>query len=363
MANELAMSAVHNGRFHHSTASNAIQEQLASAQNFTNLTAQQSFTPFMKSRPVVRSISSSLFSRAASSMGGESTFTDELSSQTPPPAMAHSSLSDNSSNDGYSTASAPEEYEAEDWAAAVLAVADTSMNADVARERSTSESSDSSEDSKLSKSPVGFWHVRPGSSKIKHESSDAEDDEFISWTFSDADGRRGSNSEDGMRRPSHIITNTRLSTTRFSSCSNLSKILLNEETGFVGFSLEEDDVESKAEEDSYPHQLNAWPSAASNRPPSSCSTIHRGSIAATSSVQPLNKTFSRSMSYSAFSSASNSTGDESNQNKGFNQNTAFRARNNSISTLDDDLFRTYFLKFVDLLIVRETERLVHCRQE
>jgi hypothetical protein len=360
MATELAMSAVHNGRFHHSTASHAIQEQLASI-HFNKSAAQPPLT-FSKSRPVVRSISSSVFSRAASSIGGESAFTDELSFQTPPPAMAHSSLSDNSSNDGYSTASAPEEYEAEDWAAAVLAEADTSINVDLVRDRSISESSDSSENSKLSKSPVGFWYVRPGSSKIEHDSSDAEDDEFKSWSFSDIEDPRASFVEDGIRRPSHIITNTRLSSTRLSSCSNLSKILQNEDTGFVGFCLDENDDESKTEDDFHHHQFSAWPATTSDRPPSSSSSNYRSSVAASHSSQPLNKTFVRSMSYSAFSSASNNTGDESNFNKGSMKNSVIRARNNSLTSKDDELFRTYFLKFVDLLIVRETERLVHCRQ-
>jgi hypothetical protein len=363
MATELAMSAVHNGRFHHSTASHAIQEQLATAHHF-NSTVQSPFTQFTKSRPVVRSISSSLFSRAASSLGGESAFTDELSFQTPPPAMAHSSLSDNSSNDGYSTASAPEEYEAEDWAAAVLAVADTSMNADITRDRSTSESSDSSEDSKLSKSPVGFWYVRPGSSSIEHESSDVEDDEFKSWSFSERDDPHTSIADDGIRRPSHVFTttNTRLSTTRLSSCSNLSKILQNEESGFVGFCMDEEDAESKTEDEFHHHEFNAWPSStATDRPPSSSSSNFHSSVAASSMSYPSeNKTFTRSMSYSAFSSASN-TGEEPNTNKGFAKNV-IRARNNSLSSHDDDLFRTYFLKFVDLLIVRETERLLHCRE-
>ncbi|KAL7522280.1 hypothetical protein ACHAWX_006971 [Stephanocyclus meneghinianus] len=355
MAMELAMSAVHNGRFHHSTASLALQEQLTSPYSFNGQQPKQSLTPFIKSRPVVRSVSSSIFSRTASSLGGESAFTDELSLQTPPPPMAHSSLSDNSSNDGYSTASAPEEYEAEDWAAAVLAVADESMNADFARDRATSESSDSTENSKLSKSPVGFWYVRPGSSTVQHESSDAEDEEFISWTFSETfDGPPASADQGDNRRPSHIIANSRLSMTRLSSCSNLSKILQDEETGFVGFSL--DDHESRSnKEDTVPD----WP-LTSDRPPSSSSNFS-SSVAACTPSYPQNKAFVRSMSYSAFSSASNHTSDEPILRKDLNSHMA--VRNSLSSNQEEELFRTYFLKFVDLLIVRETERLVHCRHK
>lgn len=358
MATELAMSAVNNGRFHHSTASHAIQEQLASAQKFQS-SVHKSLATF-KSRPVVRSISSSMFSRAASSLGGESAFTDELSFQTPPPAMAHSSLSDNSSQDGYSSASAPEEYEAEDWAAAVLAVADTSMNADITRDRSVSESSNCSHDSKLSKSPVGFWYVRPGSSSIEHETSDAEEDDFVSWSFSEVDKPRASIVKDETRRPSHIITNTRLSTNRLSSCSNLSKILQNDDDGFLGFCFDEEEEKSNTEDGSHHHQYNAG-SASTEQPPSFSTSNFRSSVAAFTQTQPQNKTFMRSMSYSAFSSASNHD-DGPNTNKGFDNSRTIRARNNSLSSNDDDMFRTYFLKFVDLLIVRETERLIHCRQ-
>ena len=166
MASELATSAVHNGRFHHATASLALQEQLATV---TAGKFERKFSTPGKARGFVRSISSSVFSQVPS-MGGESSFSDELfdtqalKSQEPPP-MVQSSQSDNSSNDGYSSSSAPDEYEADDWALAVVALADESMNNDFGRERSTSESSDSSDhSSKLSKSPVGFWYVRPGSS-------------------------------------------------------------------------------------------------------------------------------------------------------------------------------------------------------
>jgi hypothetical protein len=268
--------------------------------------------------------------------------------------MAHSSLSDNSSNDGYSTASAAEEYEAEDWAAAVLAVADESMNADFARDRATSESSDSTENSKFSKSPVGFWYVRPGSSTVQHEVSDPDDDEFISWTFSETvDCSTATADPDDYGRTSHIIANNRLPTIRLSSCSNLSKILHDEDTGLVGFGLDDHEARTNQEE-----TVSYW-DLSSNRPPSSSNNVS-SLVALPSPSHPQNKTFARSMSYSAFSSASNNTTDEQALRKGFTNNMAIR--NSLSSNQDDELFRTYFLKFVDLLIVRETERLVHCKQ-
>ena len=71
MASELAMSAVHNGRFHHATASWALEEQLATRRFMTDQRSRLSsrFTSSLKTRPVVRSASSSVFS----------VFTDDLS--------------------------------------------------------------------------------------------------------------------------------------------------------------------------------------------------------------------------------------------------------------------------------------------
>ena len=73
--------------------------------------------------------------------------------------------------------------------------------------------------------------------------------------------------------------------------------------------------------------------------------------------KPLQKTMIRSHSYAAFSSyPSNEEYDR--RPTMLCQSTNMRARTLS-STQENDLFRTYFMKFVDLLIVRETERLVH----
>jgi hypothetical protein len=79
------------------------------------------------------------------------------------------------------------------------------------------------------------------------------------------------------------------------------------------------------------------------------------SAAVLSAFKPTRKTFHRSISYSAFSTAPNT--DTKNN---LLQSTG---RSSLTSVQENGLFRTYFVKFVDLLVVRETERLVHNSNE
>jgi len=86
MASELAMSAVHNGKFQHATASLALEEQLTTRHRCVpdpNAGHCPSMVPItassFKTRPMGRSASSSIFTPRTSSFGGESAFTDEMS--------------------------------------------------------------------------------------------------------------------------------------------------------------------------------------------------------------------------------------------------------------------------------------------
>ena len=137
MASELAMCAVHNGRFHHATASWALEEQLATRRVPTDQRVQLS-SRFGKTRPVVRSQSSAVIS----------VFTDELSwvGEAPsmsfrdsgssngnsdcPPSMVHASQSDNSSDGDDDAASFVSECHEDaakgEWAVALVKVADQS---------------------------------------------------------------------------------------------------------------------------------------------------------------------------------------------------------------------------------------------
>jgi len=375
MAKELSMSAVHNGRFHHATASLALEEQLASTSS--GMPPQISYSskfsiPFnssVKPKPVVRSASS--FFSVVPSLGGESAFSDELfgssnsniNENETQPAMVTSSNSDCSS-DGDLSSTGVEEVEAEEWAAALVAVTDVSMDQDGAlfgsRNRSSSDSSDTSSgnsDDKLSKSPVGFWRVRPGSSP---DESEDDDDEPISWTPSLTPSNPPAELflQESMGPP-HILAPNGF------SVSNLSKLLKNSSVNDAVGQFQLDDMPDSVADN---HACN------DNNNTNHTIDDQIGNL----SFRPLqNQKMVRSMSYTAFSTYSDSSrrssqGLLSNANSSTIHNNlnnvhnfksaAVRNTRNSISSSkEEELFRTYFLKFVDLLVVRETERLVHFR--
>ena len=356
MASELAMSAVHNGMFHHSTASMALEEQLATRRQSMMVSGNTQLssrfpTPY-KTRPVVRSASSSVFTPVAS-FGGESAFTDELSkvdsafssdffrdsessgnNNSHPPGMVQSSQSDNSfdadDDDVVSfTSENPEDSAAGEWAAALVAVADQSINVGH-RDRSISESSESTSDSNnssfslsTSSSAVGFWYIRPGSSTIEDGSED--DDEPICWTPSLQSSSRNVTDDppplniekDG---PPHI-----LSPSGFSS-SNLDKLLTvtapDDESSHLSHHSADDELGPMA--------------------PTPTTDLPDG-------FKPL-KQMNRSISYSAFSSSSSKP-------TKLSQSTAV-TRDRSFSCEEQSVYRNYFIKFVDLLVIRETERLI-----
>mmetsp|Transcript_12980 Transcript_12980/g.27970 ORF Transcript_12980/g.27970 Transcript_12980/m.27970 type:complete len:903 (+) Transcript_12980:1530-4238(+) len=419
MASELAMSAVHNGRFHHATASLALEEKLVTRRqcllNQRNSNSSQPSAKFpnapFKSGPFKRSQSSAIFSRV-SSLGGESAFTDELSKvdsafssgeiiynsetskenfQCPPPGMVQSSQSDFSEDedndmddvDAHSDCSFTSENPSEDcaageWAAALLVVADQSMDKESLqaslllnkqlRERSISESSDSSSGSSGSegsssssnalstKSPIGFWHVRPGTSFLSNDSLE-DDEKSICWTPSLQSSGHPTNPEDSLLNVDRDLGRSLLlngdkdlgppgilSPCRFST-SNLGK-LLSESTVTV-------------DESSHPSH-NADDEFGPLTPPSTTDQGVTLPVASFSSFKPLKKTLGRSISYSAFSTYNNGLAPNTDvKPKQFSNSIQ---RNSISSTQEHDLHRTYFMKFVDLLIVRETERLVHSKE-
>jgi hypothetical protein len=315
------------------------------------------------------------------SFGGESTFTDEMSKmdssfsgdffdsqilkeQSPspcPPGLFHSSQSENSTVNhedadacSFASKSPSENGAADEWAAALVALADQNKeNAHSSlsqqRGRSTSElstgsigsSSTSSSLDALSKSPAGFWHVRPGSLSLETDSS--EDDEPICWTPSlQSSGHAGStdlcSNEDDVGpllfSPVEFLT------------SNLEKQVVTSPTVHAAPVLDETSLPSGNLDE---FALIASPVTVEGAPLPAPS-CH-------SSFQPLKKkAMSRSISYSAFSS--------NNVSRSTNLNTILLSQSSAIRTglsltQENDLFRTYFIKFVDLLVVREMERLLH----
>jgi len=402
MASELAMSAIHNGKFQHATASLALEEQLMPRRccmpdpstgrcpGRFPAAASSSF----KSRPMGRSASSVFFSKT-SSFGGESAFTDEMSkmdssfsgeffdslilkehdTSSTLPGLFHSSQSDNSTVDhedaddfdcSFTSKSPLDDGAAGDWAAALVAMADQNKESAQSllllsqqhRGRSTSESSSSSDGSSstssdaLSKSlsPAGFWHIRPGSLSIETDS--LEDDEPVCWSPSlhsscHASSMGSFSCEDkNYVRPLHI-----LSPSEFSA-STLGKLVVESPTVQAGF------VTPAPGETSHPSGTSDCEFGIIASPVIDQSTPLL-SVSCRSSFQPFKKkTMGRSISYSAFSSHNNGLARSAGLNPTLlSQSSAIRT---SLSlNQENELFQTYFMKFVDLLVVREMEHLLH----
>jgi len=147
IASELSTLAAGNGRWHHSTASRAIAEQLSPSPE-----AKSSFSTLR----IIKSASSVNFH----SLGHN----DSVDI----PGMAQSSASDASSDVGDAVT---DRDECEEWAAAV--VADVSMDKRLMA-TAAEDNESSSDDTVLSSSPKGFWFTKPG----EHDS----DDESVTWS-------------------------------------------------------------------------------------------------------------------------------------------------------------------------------------
>jgi len=166
MASELASSAVENGRWSHAAASRALAEQLAP--NGGSLLHSDR--------------SNALRMRKSASTAYFASFFDETETLDQPvqlnevPGMA-SSVSDSSSDVDEMAVDCEEDCE--EWAAALIADVslDKSMSIFQSKARSASVESESGSDTEFSSSPKGFWHVPPCTSP-----SIASDDESIQWS-------------------------------------------------------------------------------------------------------------------------------------------------------------------------------------
>mmetsp|Transcript_31166 Transcript_31166/g.45622 ORF Transcript_31166/g.45622 Transcript_31166/m.45622 type:complete len:756 (+) Transcript_31166:646-2913(+) len=293
MATELGSLAVQNGRWHHVAASRAIEEQLVSE------SAPKKEGMPQKPPAMLKSASSINFS----------SFTSDLSdnfNQTKLPPMAQSSGSDSGSDAGVSTV---EPEECEEWAAAVIADVTFEQCTPTSSRRIRSpsvESSTNDDDSvNLSSSPTGFWHIRPGSS-VQDETSD----------------------EDSGTWSPHLTPSLPFGGLRTSSVSFQvpppELLLPPPSVDFPPLPL------------TFPDEKVSKPAPVLNNvsPPLMQTPIQSG------------KGLSRSKSFSAISiGAETRTSD-------FCLSLRRPDRSGSLSSGDND-YRTYVLKFVDLLIVRE----------
>lgn len=140
-AAELASVAVENGKWHHSAASRAIEDQL------------QENIP-------LRNVGIKKFK----SMVDFASLLVENVVESAVPARLMTSASESGSDIGDND---QDQDECEKWAALIIADVEIDDDDLSQRSRSTSIGSNSSvSSSKLSSSPVGFWYVRPGSSAV-----------------------------------------------------------------------------------------------------------------------------------------------------------------------------------------------------
>lgn len=306
MATELATSAVENGRWHHAAASRALAEQL-SPNGGSLLLPDRSNALKMR-----KSASSAYF---ASFFNEHEVLLDQPLPRNDVPGMA-SSVSDSSSD--VDDMAVDCEEDCEEWAAALIADVslDKSMSIMQSKMRSPSVESDGGSDTELSSSPKGFWHVRPCTSP-----SVASDDESIQWSphiapkkMADAPflpldiGPRVTFADKlvdvkpyGMRMPV-------VSFADFAAMDDLHPASLPD--------LDKNDTHEPSRDKPY-----------------------------SSSLERTEAGFGRSRSYTALSSIAT----EDNRISQTGRKPLLPMR-----THDYDQFRDYFLKFVDLVIVRET---------
>lgn len=224
MATELSTSAIANGRWHHSAASRALADQLASppsSYSGDGVTAPM-LSPFRKPDAprlsedgrIIKSASSANFSSYAGGSDQLPPYPSSKDEIRSPPGLehGHSDHNDNdhdrdspgivqsSGSDSSSDAHDTDVFEAErddeerdEWAAAIVADVNVSVDQEAflrfGKHRSASELSDASSKESahsgsqaLSKSPVGFWTVRPGSEDDEDDDDDDQSAHSVTWS-------------------------------------------------------------------------------------------------------------------------------------------------------------------------------------
>lgn len=327
MAAELAESAIENGRWHHAAASRALAEQLSPIAGGSLLSATPKCTlTKSKSALTLPHYSAGLAGLVAAAKKPEA------------PGMIQSSASDSSSDTG-------EVEDCEEWAASLIM--DVSLDKSISllhtKQRSPSIESDNSSDSGCSDSPKGFWHVAPGSSPDDDsEASGASDDDTINWeeipplskslldmSASSLTNQMSSNSPGPHER--------RVSYNPFDDARRASIML--DQSGEVGdstFSMFRPPSKVTFAE---PTQSREVPPFVGAKFKHSNSDV--GELGLALSKRTENK-LKRSQSYSALSSTMVEKIDAEEENT------------KVIRPIDHEQYRDYFLKFIDLVIVRET---------
>lgn len=381
MANELATSAIANGRWHHSAAAASLAEQLASANKAAPLSSSPSTSlgistsggaegnnsnnkPSPKTLQFMfKSASSANFSSFVGDKKKKDDSSPRLKSMSlddveqdesvPPPAVVQSSGSDSSSDVELEH---EEEEECEEWAAAVIAdvsICDKDASSFLRlKQRSTSVGSESDSSiasanhstssrssNLLSTSPVGFWYVRPGS-------EDEDDDQSHDVTWSPHLSPRASVvGLSSMALPAGVLAENLIPPLKEIAERRKSAVTFDVSPVMLPSAAPEDDdgvpIEPLTEMSLGEHASSNGSSGKMKPSDSSKSLLSR--------IPSKSAGLTRSLSYSAFSSRS-SVG----SGAGAAMPTGAAARNlqkmTSLAGDDDEQHHIYYLKFVALLI-------------
>ncbi|KAL7576757.1 hypothetical protein ACA910_005672 [Epithemia clementina (nom. ined.)] len=331
LASELAKVAVENEEWHHATASRALEEQLTPRRS-----SNRKLSGGIKSRDR----SSNRFHRCASS-GEFLVASDEDTEQPPrsnlskaleqqkspvPPLAALSSGSDSSGDNNNDETKEDAKEEIEEWAHSIIEDSFQIVPPPSISRHPRSESSDEGS-SCFGTSPRGFWHVRPGS---------LDDDSFAS-SFGDDSSSFGTSPPQSIHHFRSIPVPQTLDTNRRPTS--------------VTFATDEKEPEDEA----------------CLSPPTTVSVDSskqeglQASPTMTSRLQRMesNTSIPRSKSYTSLSrrfSSSNLSSVPSTTSKMQQKSTTSAAANYLDKAEEHEFYRTYFLKFIDLVIAREMAR-------
>lgn len=307
MASELASIAVENERWHHSAASRALVEQLTPTHGYVVSRDRLSTKRFHKS------VSSAEFTSFANeSMKRIELDNDRVAEfENLSPGRAQSSGSDSSTE----SVEAVVVDDCEEWAAHIIA--DVSVELPSAPPRKARCSSVTSEDgdSILSSSPKGFWSVAPG------RSPPISDDGSCTWSPQFSSSPHGSEHSVGPTPPPLL----RLPRAESSKSDKRASVTFADLVPSCG-------------------------------PPSTVSKFKPKAKLAMSFAGMTRTDFgmARSKSYSALSNSLDSSSCTSRARK-----TPQAIGLSGPFTEDFELYRMYFLKFIDLVVVRETTSAIY----
>ncbi len=301
MAAELAASAIENGRWHHAAALRALEEQLSPRGG--SLFDQ---TPNKRVQKAVSAMDLSHYSEDLTSLSAK---------RENIPSMIQSCASDSSSDNGDGDGD-----DCEEWAANLIADVglDKSMTAIGKKTRSSSMESDSSNESEEDE---GFWYTKPDF--LPDSSLDSDDDESVSWSPTNS-----------PRDPSFLESTMRHSYNPFGASRRASIVLPSEEynESFKQFRSPSKVTFADLRDETYLDSHPKYKHSNSDVGHADVPRIPRPEAA-----------MRRSQSYSALSSTITekmATEDED----------ALQVHR----PIDPEQHREYFLKFIDLVIVRET---------